>query len=112
MNNRKDHELVGKRTRVMMNSMNTNINSNVSSHSHDVIVPSSLMSPLQNQSLFNPHSNGFPFWSSDEIINNTDHHHQLSLDLSATTLLDNNNEQQTREASNEMMMMLLMVVVS
>ncbi|KEH35996.1 hypothetical protein MTR_3g109995 [Medicago truncatula] len=54
MNNRKDHELVGKRTRVMMNSMNTNINSNVSSHSHDVIVPSSLMSPLQNQSLFNP----------------------------------------------------------
>ncbi|AES63977.1 hypothetical protein MTR_2g015490 [Medicago truncatula] len=93
----------------MMNSMNTNIN--VSSHSHDVIVPSSLMSPLHNQSLFNPHSNEFPFWSSDEIINNNDHH-QLSLDLSATTLLDNNNEQQTREACNEMMMMLLMVVVS
>lgn len=113
MNNKKDHELVGKRTRFMMNSMNNNINSNGSSLSHDVTVSSSLMSHLQNQSLFNPHSNGFPFWSNDEIINNNDddhHHHQLSLDLYAMTLLHNNNDQQTREASNEMM--LLMVVVS
>jgi len=102
MNNRKDHEqLVAKRTRFIMNNINNN-NSNGSSHSHDVTVPSSLMSHLQNQSLFNPqaHSNGFPFWSSDEIINNNDHHHhQLSLDLSAMTLLDEDHHQHHQQHS-------------